>query len=428
MEGSLYLQTLVGCHKHTVVVLFVAVFFLLSASCAHDVSGSESQADNRLPSLSQFSDPHSAATDFQRYREAVGRVVDARSMAHRNAEQRALNLPFELKASTTVPYRGRYLLFHGLNDSAYVWQPLAAELARRGFDVRAILFDGHGSTPVDMLDVRWEWWMMSAREHLSAWTEAGVPLFVGGFSMGAVVATWLALDNPSIDGLLLISPAFESRLNHYLRWSGIYARFRPWVFGGMILEDNPMKYNSIPVNSGWQYFKLTRALKRRWGRNDRLRMPTLMIMTDDDSVVNTQYTAKLFNQRFVSRQSRMLRYANHSALGANTARSDEGYVSGEEGRTVHRSSNFPARRILNQSHLGIMYPPADTLFGEAGRVLVCNGNEYPIFMACMRAGRHWYGAQHTPSPDGVPVARTTYNADWPEMLSIMDSVLVGQLP
>ena len=88
-------------------------------------------------------------------------------------------------------------------------------------------------------------------------------------------------------------------------------------------------------------------------------------------------------------------------------------------------SRFPAERILNQSHLGPMYPPDDPLFGRVGRVLVCNGNEWAVFSACLRAERHWYGAQHTGSPDGVPVARTTYDAGRARTLERLDAWLAA---
>jgi len=404
-----------------IIAALLFIFLMIGgAACVHDpVNSSGPAVEHRLPRVA--SSPGASDAYFNAYVVSVDQWLAERSMAHRTPDARKLNLPFERKADPAVPYRGRYLLFHGLNDSAYVWQPLAAELSSRGFDVRAILFDGHGSTPEHMLDVRWDWWLESAREHLALWSTDGVPVYLGGFSMGAVIATWLALDNPSIAGLFLISPAFESRLNHYLRWSGIYARFRPWVFGGMIREDNPIKYNSIPVNSGWQYYQLTRGLKRRWSRNDRLQMPAFLILTEDDSVVSTAYTKTLFTQRFASESSRLLVYAADP-----TQRMSERSGADRDKRLVYRSSYFPERRVLNQSHLGLMYPPDDPLFGERGRILVCNGNEYPVFSACMRSPMHWYGAQHTASPDGVPVARTTYNPDWQGMLEHLDDVLMSQ--
>ncbi len=364
--------------------------------------------------------------DFQRYRSALATWVDQRSLPQRDAADRALNLPFELPADPKAAYRGRFLLFHGLNDSPYVWQNFAIELTQRGFDVRAVLFAGHGTTPEDMLNVRWESWLESARGHLKAWRDAddSSPIFLGGFSMGGVLATWLGLDNPDIAGLLLISPAYKSRLNHYLRWSGLYSRFQPWVFGGMIGEDNPQKYNSIPVNSGWQYYQLARGLMRRWKFKERIDMPTLMILTEDDSVVNVDYTRKLFRKRFVSEQRMLLTYS--ATQHADSDKSGES--AADPMIELIRDSAFPELRVLNQSHLGLMYAPTDPLFGVEGRVLVCNGNEYPVYSACMRSRQHWFGAQHTASPDGIPVARTTFNADWVGVLAMFDQWLLRATP
>jgi alpha-beta hydrolase superfamily lysophospholipase len=89
-----------------------------------------------------------------------------------------------------------------------------------------------------------------------------MPLYLGGFSVGAVIATILTLEqSDDIAGLFLISPACHSQLNSLLGWSWIYAWFKPWMFGGLIYEDNPIKYNSIPINSGTQYYRTTQYLK-----------------------------------------------------------------------------------------------------------------------------------------------------------------------
>ncbi|MFK7855755.1 MAG: alpha/beta hydrolase [Granulosicoccus sp.] len=421
-----------------------ALTALLTLTISVSSSGCASSANIGLPTAEPDKGPMAEASssspadafpvfdeDFARYRAAVNVWLHKRSMSHRSSEDIELNLPFELSASKAVAYQGRYLLFHGLNDSPYVWRNMATELSNRGFDVRAVLFEGHGSTPKDMLKVQWEAWLNSAREHLQAWQSNGVPMHLGGFSMGAVIATWLALDNPEIASLLLISPAFESRLNRYLRWSGLYAKFRPWVFGGMILEDNPIKYNSIPINSGWQYFQLTRGLKRRWGWREKITIPTLMVLTEDDSVVNHDYTQVLYHKRFVSDRRSMIIYSARSK-NPNAVTDNQAVDTNSEASAAHvgypveeyRSSAFVQRRILNQSHLGLMYSPMDPLFGQAASVLVCNGNEYPVFIACMRSTDHWFGAQHTVSPDGVPVARTTYNADWQGVLKRLDEVLL----
>jgi hypothetical protein len=89
---------------------------------------------------------------------------------------------------------------------------------------------------------------------------------------------------------------------------------------------------------------------------------------------------------------------------------------------VIRTSHFPQRRIINLSHLSLINAPHNPLFGESGSVLVCNGNEYAIYRACRQASGHWFGAQHTPSPDGVAVARSTYNPDFSYLLKRFDQV------
>ena len=364
--------------------------------------------------------------DFNIYREQSRTFLQLHSMHQRSAEDISLNLPFEMSASSAVPYRGRFLLLHGLNDSPYVWTDIALELVNLGFDVRAPLFEGHGSTPEAMLQVSYKDWLQTARDHLRSWQDPDIPLFIGGFSMGAVIATLLAIENdtgsepdsnsgvanrPSgVAGLFLISPAFHSRLNHYLRWSGLYKKFKPWIFGGMILEDNPIKYNSIPVNSGWQFYKATRELKRKL-RGKTLNIPVVMVNSANDSVVDTDIVRALFRKHFKSSRRSLLTY-HEDPLPPQTATEQ------------YRLSSVAGTRILNQSHLGIMYRAENPLFGKDGKILVCNGNEYPIFMACLRASNHWLGAQHTESPDGTPVARITYNTDFKNMLTLVDRVLL----
>jgi len=363
----------------------------------------------RVASAAPSGDPFPAPSgDFGEYREDVASYLSANPLPGRTPEAISLNLPFELPADPDAVYRGRFLLIHGLSDSPYVWHDMAASLTERGFDVRAILLPGHGTTPEDLLDISYRRWMQAARRHFDLYDDGSTDIYLGGFSLGAVLATQLALENPHVSGMLLFSPAYRSKLDNYLRWSGLYKFFRPWLFGGMILEDNPIKYNSIPINSGTQFYKSTRYLQGNWGERT-LSMPVLMVLTAYDSVVNVDYVRRVFQRRFDSEHRKLLLYSNNDQLELNP-------------HEERRPGQYPDRRILNQSHLSLMNAPANPLFGETGRVLVCNGNEYPVFMACMRATGHWYGAQHTVSPDGVPVARTTYNPDFDRVVSAFDEV------
>lgn len=383
-----------------IILLLAGVLCLVSIGCVG--TGGGNSGSN---TADQFPAP---TANFAQYTQATLTFLQGNSLPQRTASEIRTNLPFELPANPSMTYRGKFLLLHGLSDSAYVWRDIAAQLSSRGFDVRAVLLPGHGSHPEALLNISYQQWLEASREHFNLWNTDETPIYLGGFSVGGVLATVLALENPEIAGLLLISPAYHSRLNSLLRWSSIYSIFRPWLFGGMILEDNPMKYNSIPINSGAQYYNTTRYLKRRWG-SARLAMPVMMVGTLEDSVVDIAYLRKLFRNRVASSRSRLLLYTGESTTVAGS-------------REIIRSSRYSEKRLLNQSHLSLMNSPRNPLYGEKGTQLICNGNEYPVFMACMRAKGHWYGAQHTPSPDGVVVARTTYNPDFAHLLELFDKV------
>lgn len=411
-------QTTVIKLKIRATIKFLALVWLLAmqmacADSADDKTHTNTRTDSRIDARMKFPTP---LADFDLYRENLRIYLLANRMRSRTPAEAMLNLPFELAANDEVVYRGKFLLFHGLNDSVYVWTDLAHALAQRGFDVRVVLLPGHGSHPKNMMQISYQEWLRAARVHHAFWDVDDTPMHLGGFSLGAVIATILALEHSDTAGMLLISPAYHSQLNSLLRWSWLYAYYKPWMFGGMILEDNPIKYNSIPINSGTQYFRTAQYLKGRWGKK-KLAMPVLMVMTADDSVVDVDYARRLYRQKFTSQRNKLLLYSNDADVHV-----DAGQSRGK--KEIIRPSNYPARRILNQSHLSLINAPDNPLFGARGSVLVCNGNEYPIFMACLRATGHWFGAQHTPSPDKTPVARTTYNPDFPYLLKLLEEVFL----
>lgn len=345
----------------------------------------------------------------------------AHQMPHRSEADAELNLPFDRKASADAPYRGKFLLIHGLNDSPFIWRDIAKALTERGFDVRAILLPGHGSTPEAQLSMSYKRWLNATREQVRLYQEPNTPFYLGGFSLGGVIATLLASEaqakagkkgydetdanTTTIDGLLLFSPAFQSNMDHLLRWAGIYKRYKPWMFGGMIREDNPAKYNSIPINTGSQYYKTARLLKKQWPQKP-LSIPTLAVASANDSVLDVNYIVESFDTGFIG-EKKLIIYNNE----VNEQPTQE--------HIELRPSAYPKLRVLNQSHQSVLLAPHNSLYGADGRVRVCNGNEWAVFSRCLfYTGTHWLGAQHTPSPDGVPVARTTYN---PDFIGVMDA-------
>lgn len=116
------------------------------------------------------------------------------------------------------PLRGMVLLVHGLGEHAGRYEALALRLNAWGFGVRGYDHYGHGQSGgargalptearlVDDLDEM----VQCARTR----TPDGVPLVLLGHSMGGLVAALYAAVHPaSIDGLVLSSPAFGTRMS-----------------------------------------------------------------------------------------------------------------------------------------------------------------------------------------------------------------------
>ena len=277
--------------------------------------------------------------DFPAYIDDLREYLTATQMPQRTLEAVSINLPFDLTANDQVEYRGKFLLIHGLNDSPFLWRDMAVRLAARGFDVRAILLPGHGNTPESQLSISYKDWLNSAREHVKLYQESDKAFYLGGFSMGGVIATLLASEKNDVDGLLLFSPAYRSMIHHLLRWSGLYSIYKSWVFGGMIIEDNPAKYNSITINGGSQYYKTTKALKRHWPKRS-LDIPVLVVASENDSVLDIEHMKRSFESGFTGLK-RMIVYSNEASHTP---------IEGVE----YRASSYPDLRILNQSHQSVL--------------------------------------------------------------------------
>lgn len=324
-------------------------------------------------------------------------------------EEIALNAPFERRAAAGVPYRGKFLLIHGLNDSPFVWRDLADRLSGEGFDVRAILLPGHGSRPGGMLDVTYQDWLDAVRGHMEAWNTDSAPIYLGGFSLGGVIATAMALESDAVAGLLLFAPAWRSSADDILSWSSVVALARDWAIERPAI--NPVRYGSIAVNSGVQYYDVTQYLMGLWG--DRaLDIPVLAVVTTEDSVVDVAHVRSVFRTRVATPESRLILYSAGSAEAGDH-------------REIVRASAFPARRILNQSHMSLMISPENPRYGENGDLIICNGGGGTVDSACRSAPRRWHGAWGTASPDSAPVVRTTYNPDFEFLMRMVRTVFIA---
>ncbi len=101
------------------------------------------------------------------------------------------------------------LLIHGFTGAPPELRLLGDHLHQQGLTVLAPLLPGHGTRVEDMNRVHWERWTEHVEAALTWLDQRCATVFVGGLSMGGLLALHLAARSPSVAGLLLYAPALQ---------------------------------------------------------------------------------------------------------------------------------------------------------------------------------------------------------------------------
>jgi carboxylesterase len=112
------------------------------------------------------------------------------------------------------------LLLHGLTGMPSEMRPIARALRRLGCTVEVPLLPGHGATHRELLATGWTDWLGGARRAADDLAAQCDTLVVAGLSMGALLATLLAAEDPRIRGIALLSPTlrYDGSSIPWTRW------------------------------------------------------------------------------------------------------------------------------------------------------------------------------------------------------------------
>jgi carboxylesterase len=171
-------------------------------------------------------------------------------------------------------------LLHGFTShSLLTLGPLPQVLREAGFAVSQPALPGHGTRPEDLLKVRWQDWLLAAREAYAALPE---PRGVVGLSMGALLAAHLAAERPT-RALVALAPALalKSPLAPLLAW--LIPRFP----GPDSIRDPELK----KANPNYPYFptrsvlELLALMRRTPEVLPKVQAPALVVEAGRDQVV-----------------------------------------------------------------------------------------------------------------------------------------------
>lgn len=208
------------------------------------------------------------------------------------------------------------LLLHGFTGSPAEVRPLGEYLGARGFRVVAPLLPGHGTEPVELNRVSWADWVAAAEAVFAALEPSCSGIFVGGSSMGALVAAAVAERHPRALGLLAYSPALQAAnrllpLTPLLRH--LVTQFPDSRGTDLTDPEAPARlwhYETRPVGGAAQLYWLQRAVRPLL---PRVTVPSLVCYASRDRAISRNSAWRFFRALGAPRKT----YAVYGKSGHN---------------------------------------------------------------------------------------------------------------
>ncbi len=370
-----------------------------------------------LPALASGDDPLKPAerdflfdfsrANFHSYQVAMRSHVRQQRVfmfPDRREEELEQVLPFELTPPEHCdgPSKG-ILLIHGIMDTSFAVRDIGNTLNAECFLVRAILLPGHGTRPGEMIDVTADDWLTAVRFGVRTLQHDVDEVYIGGFSLGGLLATIAMLEDDSIVAGVLLAPALKTTYPMLSRQASWLKTVR--TFLNKDEAPVPVRYQAMATNAVAQVNVLI-------SRYDELaeggvKTPAYVIVSEADLTVDGLGVAEEFTERFRHPDSRLEIYANTGKPP------DE--------RSLVVSVFDSGQRIRDMSHVAIPYRRDNVLFGRDSEFRDC-GDVMPFVRrrdvrACEEADVNWRGELSTAIPGAFkPFQRLTYNPKFDETM------------
>ena len=306
----------------------------------------------------------------------------------------AMNMPFEMKPEQ--PTDKAILLVHGLGDSPYSYSDLALTLKEQGFYVQSLLLPGHGSKPDDLMLPNYSDWQDIVDHYANLLKQEYDQVWLSGFSTGGNLVTIHAIEQGDIDGLILFSPGFQSKAPFLEKLAPLASLF---IDGFSAEEHNIARYTSAPIHGGIAYSESASKLRELLDENI-ITIPTLIAMSENDSVVDPKAVEELYIERFNNPYNQFIWY-------------------GETPQNIPsiqvKSMKLDNLKISTGSHMSPLYAPSNRYYGQNGERIMCmNSMDDDATARCEKGEEVWFSAWGY-EEDGKIHARLTWNPYYTEL-------------
>lgn len=193
--------------------------------------------------------------------------------------------PYYFQSETNVS-NAVIILVHGFGASATETRPLGEFLQSKGFDVYGILLKGHGTTPRDLDEIKWEDWLENIKVGYEKSIENYNNVFIGGVSLGGALSLY-ASTKMKFKGVFTINALYR-----YTFIYKILARFlqkfrfhkpRNTARVQWYLEKSLFAYHEDCTHAAYEVMKFLKILNKRV---KLIKIPTLIIQSLTDKTVS----------------------------------------------------------------------------------------------------------------------------------------------
>lgn len=231
------------------------------------------------------------------------------------------------------------LLIHGFTGAPTEMRPMGEYLAARGLTVAGVRLPGHGTTPEELAHTTRDEWIAACETELAKLRARCQTLFVGGLSLGALLALWLGAHHDDLAGLILLAPAVKVRdwrmrftpiARYFIKYSPVDPTAESDLEDPEAL-DRVWCYDTRPIAAAAEVYALQRWVQRAL---PRIRQPVLIIQGRGDRALTPD--AAQFTYERIGSGDKTLIWLEHS--GHNIL------VDGERERVWEESYYWMAER------------------------------------------------------------------------------------
>ncbi len=184
------------------------------------------------------------------------------------------------------------LLIHGFTGTPSEMRLLGEYLRDKGYTVKGILLKGHGTVPEDMKKSNYRDWIHGAVQGYQALKQECDEVFVVGFSMGGLLALYLAR-NYDIKGAATLSAPIRLH-GRKAALSYIERNFRAHILRRPPKRKiNVISYEKSPMVSVYNFFRLVRYVKANLGAIEK---PILIMQSYGDRTVSPASGNIIYNR------------------------------------------------------------------------------------------------------------------------------------